>query len=489
MNEQQIVNETMEKALAAFSVYRKISTAARASFLESVAAKIEEKRDVLVPTAMSESNLPEARLAGELTRTTNQLKMFASLVREGSWVDASIDNGNTERQPLPKPDIRKMLQPMGPVVVFGASNFPFAFSTAGGDSASVLASGSTLVIKGHPAHPHTSQYIYEAMKAAVEEASLPDGTIQHIASDAFIVGQLLVEHPVTAGVGFTGSYNGGVALLQYAANRKKPIPVFAEMGSINPVVLYPEALQERAEALGKQYAGSITIGMGQFCTNPGLILAIKSLALEQFLTVLGATIETVVPQKMLHEGIRKNYQDRKNAVLQKGEVSVVGESKMNSHALEADPTIVKTTAAQFKISEYLKEEVFGPYSVVVECADRDELKSILKDLDGQLTSTIMATENDMVNYSDIIEVQIGLAGRVLVNDVPTGVEVCNSMVHGGPFPATTDARFTSVGTTAIKRWVRPVCYQGFPDRFLPQELQSDNPLKIWRLVDNEWTNK
>ena len=486
MEESQIVDDVMQKSKAAFEEYKKLSNKERASFLELIAEKIEAKRALLVPIAMQESNLPEARLNGELSRTTGQLKMFASFIREGSWVEASIDRANADRKPMPKPDVRKMLRPVGPVIVFGASNFPFAFSTAGGDSASVLASGSTLVIKGHPAHPKTSEMMYEAMREAVKEAGLHPSIIQHLAINTLTIGQLLVQHPITTGVGFTGSYKGGMALVQYAFNRENPIPVFAEMGSINPVILYPSYLAKNAEALGKTMGGSITVGVGQFCTNPGLILAIKSSFLDVFCTSLGKTIEDAAPQKMLNEGIFNNYNSKITEVMERKDATVIGAATTEKQPMEGSPLVVKVTSDAFKNSAYLKEEVFGPYSVVVECKDKEDLKSVLLSLGGQLTSTIMGTEEDIAEHEDVIDVQASIAGRLIVNDVPTGVEVCNSMVHGGPFPATTDGRFTSVGTSAIKRWVRPVCYQGFPDQFLPDELKNSNPLKIWRLVDNEW---
>ena len=486
MEESQIVDDVMQKSKAAFEEYKKLSNKERASFLELIAEKIEAKRALLVPIAMQESNLPEARLNGELSRTTGQLKMFASFIREGSWVEASIDRANADRKPMPKPDVRKMLRPVGPVIVFGASNFPFAFSTAGGDSASVLASASTLVIKGHPAHPKTSEMMYEAMREAVKEAGLHPSTIQHVAINTLTIGQLLVQHPITTGVGFTGSYKGGMALVQYASNRENPIPVFAEMGSINPVILYPSYLSKNAEALGKTMGGSITVGVGQFCTNPGLILAIKSSFLDVFCTSLGKTIEDAAPQKMLNEGIFNNYNSKITEVMERKDAAVIGAATTEKQPMEGSSLVVKVTSDAFKNSAYLKEEVFGPYSVVVECKDKEDLKSVLLSLGGQLTSTIMGTEEDIAEHEDVIDVQASIAGRLIVNDVPTGVEVCNSMVHGGPFPATTDDRFTSVGTSAIKRWVRPVCYQGFPDQFLPDELKNSNPLKIWRLVDNEW---
>ncbi|QES89140.1 aldehyde dehydrogenase (NADP(+)) [Rhizosphaericola mali] len=489
MTLEENIDQIMVNAKNAFTIYKKSSKKDRAQFLENLADALESQRTELVPLAMEESHLPEGRLQGELSRTTNQLKAFAALLKEGSWVEASIDQAKPDRKPLAKADIRKMLQPVGPVVVFGASNFPFAFSTAGGDSASVLASGSTLVIKAHPGHPKLSDKVFAILDSAVISSGMPEFTIQHVTDTSFDAGKLLVQHTVTAGVGFTGSQKGGLALVEYAKARKNPIPVFAEMGSINPVVLFSDKLAQDPTALAKQYAGSITVGMGQFCTNPGLILAVKSSSLDTFLAVLKDEIAKVLPQKMLHAGIQKAYNTGLNRILEKSDVSIVGKADTEAVDIEGYPTVVKTEGKTFLQKEYLQEELFGPYSIVVEVEDLSELETILASLGGQLTTTLMATEKDLADYPNIIDLQTSLAGRVIINDVPTGVEVCSSMIHGGPFPATTDVRYTSVGTTAIKRWVRPICYQGFPENFLPDELKAANPLKIWRLVDDNWTNE
>jgi len=366
---------------------------------------------------------------------------------------------------------------VGPVVVFGASNFPFAFSTAGGDTASALASGSTVVVKGHSAHAGTSLLVYEAIREAISVSGMPEYTLQHVLGPGNTTGKELVMHPFTTGVGFTGSFSGGTALMRYAAERERPVPVFAEMSSINPVVLLPDALAQDADALAKKLAGSITLGMGQFCTNPGLLLGIKSPALEAFLARLGEEVSQVIPQPMLHEGIYTNYQqgltEMQPYVVYKG-------------AGEPSPAIATVSGERFLNNRHLSEEVFGPFSLLVECADKAELIKVLQSIAGQLTATIMGTDQDLAAHRDLISLQTSLAGRVIINDVPTGVEVNSSMVHGGPFPATSDARFTSVGTSAILRWVRPVCFQGFPDALLPEELQNANPRGIWRTVNNEW---
>lgn len=479
------IDDIMLWSAQAFEQYRAVTPPLRAAFLEQIASEIEKEREILVQTANEETNLPLPRLNGEITRTTTQLRMFANLVKEGSWVDAVIDTAKPEAAP-PKPDLRRMLLPIGPVVIFGASNFPFAFSTAGGDTASALAAGATVVIKGHPAHPRTSSLVFTAMKKAIAASGMPEHTIQHVADAGYETGKALVTHPLTTGVGFTGSFKGGKALVDYAAAREVPIPVFAEMSSINPVVFYPNALRQQAQQLAQSFAASITLGMGQFCTNPGLLIAQQGEELENFLQILGAAIEVVTPQKMLHSGIHKAYQQGRSHMLEQESLTLVSESPAPA-ADEAWPALARTTGKAFLANTTLQEEVFGPYSLVVACADKAELIAVLKGLRGQLTTTIVGTERDVEQWQDVIMVQSTLAGRVILNNPPTGVEVCAAMVHGGPFPATTDPRFTSVGTGAIKRWVRPVCFQNFTDNMLPDALKEKNPLGIWRLVDNQFS--
>jgi NADP-dependent aldehyde dehydrogenase len=475
------IDTIMQQSAQAFDTYKQVKPAERATFLETIAAEIEKQREILVETAGKETNLPAARLNGEITRTTNQLKLFAELIKEGSWVDAVIDTARPDNTP-PRPDIRRMLLPVGPVVVFGASNFPFAFSTAGGDTASVLAAGATVVIKGHPAHPQTSLLVFTAMQKAIAAAGMPEHTVQHVADAA--LGKGLVLHPLTTGVGFTGSLQGGKALMGYATERESPIPVFAEMSSINPVVFFPDALQTQAPQLAQTFAASITLGMGQFCTNPGLLIAIQSEALENFLQLLGTAIAASTPQKMLHSGIQQAYVKGRADML--AQVTLVSEPAAPA-ADEAWPALGRSTGAEFLKNHAFKEELFGPYSLVVTCKDKAELIAVLKSLKGQLTTTVVGTETDTTQWQDIIALQATLAGRIILNQPPTGVEVCAAMVHGGPFPATSDQRFTSVGTSAIKRWVRPVCFQNFPDHLLPDALKKDNPQGIWRTVDNQLT--
>jgi alpha-ketoglutaric semialdehyde dehydrogenase len=480
------VDVVLKQSHAAFESYKKSDGVAKSKFLEAIAAGIEQLGNDLIQQAMVETNLPEARLAGERARTVNQLRQFAALVKEGSWVEARIDTAIPDRMPLPKPDIRKMMVPLGPVVVFGASNFPMAYSTAGVDTASALAAGCTVVLKAHPAHPKTSDMVAGAIRNAIKSSGMPEHTFQHVADSSFDAGKLLVQHPLTKAVGFTGSFSGGKALYDYAAQRPEPIPVFSEMGSINPVFILPGALKARPEKVAEMYSVSITQSVGQFCTNPGLMLGMAGNGMDEFASKLGDKMKAVAPGTMLHPGIASNYEkNRKRAVSQQG-VSVLAESAAKPSQNQAETTLASVSAKDFIKNPTLSEEVFGPYSLLVKAGSIDELKEALKKIPGQLTATIIGEDEDLVQYADFIQMVVEKAGRVIINGVPTGVEVCPSMHHGGPFPATTDSRFTSVGTDAIKRFVRPVAFQGFPDSLLPAELKDKNPLGIWRLYNNEF---
>lgn len=491
------IDEAMNNAASAFIKYKKVLPEQKAIFLETIAGEIEALGDALINTASKETNLPAARLTGERARTTMQLRMFAEMVREGSWVEASIDTAIPDRSPLPKPDIRKMMIPLGPVVVFGAGNFPFAYSTAGGDTASALAAGCSVVVKAHPAHSQTSELVYKAIKTAIEKCNMPSGVFQHVQGAGFETGKALVQHPATAAVGFTGSFTGGKALYDYAHERKIPIPVFSEMGSINPVIFFPDTIEKNTESLAKMYAGSITLGMGQFCTNPGLMIAVESNALNLFLKNLSDEVAKVVPAKMLHEGIQKGYIERMQKALSQKGVELVNQSLHKSNGMEARPddlagqalpTIATVNGETFLKNSYLHEEVFGPYSLMVKCKNIDQLKEVWQSVTGQLTTSLMGTDKDFNDHEELIETAQGVAGRIVFNNPPTGVEVCPSMVHGGPFPASTDSRFTAVGINAVKRWVRPVCFQDCPEFLLPEELKNANPKKIWRLVNNHSGN-
>ncbi len=482
----QNINEVMQRAQQAALTYRNTSPADIATFLETIASEIENLGEPLVEAAMAEAHLPEGRIKGERGRTCGQLRLFATHVREGSWADAVIDTAMPDRTPFPRADIRRMNRPLGPIVVFGASNFPLAFSTAGGDTASALAAGCPVVIKGHPAHPKTSRMVFGAMQAAAKACGLPAGVVQHVEGSEFAIGQALVQHPATQGVGFTGSFGGGQALMRYAQEREQPIPVFAEMGSVNPVIFLPDTLQANAAQLASQYAGSITLGVGQFCTNPGLLLATESPALGQFEQALGEALSEKAADQMLHEGIKANYQKKLDAVLQEAGVKTVHEPAQDVATLEAPPALASVSGADFLENPKLHEEIFGPFSLLVRCKDMAQLKAVWLAVGGQLTTTIMGSDQDVKDHADLLPIAEQIAGRVIFNSVPTGVEVGHAMVHGGPWPATTDGRFTSVGTSAIQRWLRPVCYQDCPDALLPAALQNSNPLGIWRKVDGEW---
>ncbi|MEZ4995862.1 MAG: aldehyde dehydrogenase (NADP(+)), partial [Saprospiraceae bacterium] len=452
-----------------------------------IAAEIEHLGIDLIHTAMEESNLPEGRLTGERGRTCGQLRLFAKHVLEGSWMDAVIDKAMPDRKPFPRSDIRRMNRPVGPVVVFGASNFPLAFSTAGGDTASALAAGCPVVIKGHPAHPKTSEMVFGAMQKAAADCGLPEGVVQHVSGSEFALGQALVQHPATQGVGFTGSFVGGQALMRYAQERDQPIPVFAEMGSVNPVIFLPDTLAENGDQLAASYAGSITLGVGQFCTNPGLLLAVESPELDHFQQALAAALAEKGLERMLHLGIQENYQKRLKAVLKAKGVTTVHEPVEEVDVLEAPSALATVPADVFLDNPHLHEEIFGPFSLLVRCENIEQLSKVWQAVGGQLTTTIMGTDTDLEQHADLLDIAEQVAGRVIFNGVPTGVEVCDAMIHGGPWPSTTDSRFTSVGTSAIQRWLRPVCYQDCPDALLPNALKEANPLGIWRKVNGEFT--
>jgi len=478
------INSVMEQAWKAFHLYRKLSLKQRAGFMRAIAFELEECGDTLIQTAMQETNLPEARLRGERARTIYQLDSYALACEKGDWLEARIDTAIPDKNP-PKPDIRKMLVPLGPVVVFGASNFPFAYSTAGGDTASAFAAGCPVIVKAHPAHPQTSQIVADAILNAAVKSKMPDGIFAHIHGISNEVGKALVTHTYTKAVGFTGSYAGGKQLFDWANQRKEPIPVFAEMGSVNPVFLLPEKLQSSAEEIATMYAGSITLGVGQFCTNPGLIIGIESKALQTFIHDLGKAIQQIVPGTMLHPGIANAFAAKKEESLLHPDVHLVAESAIAPTEKQGQPTIATVDGRTFLSNPVLHKEVFGPYSLVVRCADMEEMIEVAKHLEGQLTSTIMATTADINNNDELVEAVKNICGRFILNSVPTGVEVCLSMHHGGPFPATTDARFTSVGADAIKRFARPIAFQNWPDELLPDELKNANPIGIWRMVNTE----
>lgn len=478
------IDEVMQHAWNAFHIYRRMALNERADFLRTIAIELEACGDELIQVAMRETNLPEARLKNERGRTIFQLNQYATACKEGSWLEARIDTAVPDKNP-PKPDIRKMLVPLGPVVVFGASNFPFAYSTAGGDTACALAAGCPVVVKAHPAHPQTSQSVADAILRAAFKCKMPKGIFAHVQGASFEVGKALVMHPYTKAVGFTGSYTGGKQLFDWANQRKEPVPVFAEMGSINPVFLLPEKMSSAAGEIAKMFAGSITLGVGQFCTKPGLIIGIESEELNVFIHDLGKEIQQIAPGSMLHSGIVKAYKEKKGNVLLQEDVHLVAESETEVKENEGLPTIATTSGQAFLKNPVLHQEVFGPYCLVICCKDMAGMIEVTKYLEGQLTSTLMATDNDIKNNVELVEAVKNICGRFILNGVPTGVDVCLSMHHGGPFPATTDSRFTSVGADGIKRFARPIAFQNWSNDLLPDELKNENPLGIWRTINNE----
>lgn len=478
------INLVMQEAWNAFHIYRKFSLQQRAAFMKAIAVELDNCGDALIQTAMGETNLPEARLRGERARTIFQLNSYAEACEKGNWLEARIDTAITDKTP-PKPDIRKMLVPLGPVVVFGASNFPFAYSTAGGDTACAFAAGCPVIVKAHPAHAETSEIVANAILTAANKCNMPKGIFAHVHGASFEVGKALVQHPHTKAVGFTGSYIGGKQLFDWGNQRNEPIPVFAEMGSINPVFLMPEKLYTESASMAQQYAASITLGVGQFCTNPGLLIGIESEALKTFIHDLGKAIQKIAPAPMLHSGIVSAYKKNKGNALLQDDVHLVAESETEVKENEGLPTIATASGQAFLNNPVLHQEVFGPYSIVIRCKDMQEMITVAKNLEGQLTTTLMATETDITRNNELVEAIKNICGRFILNGVPTGVEVCLSQHHGGPFPATTDSRFGAVGADGIKRFARPIAFQNWANNLLPDELKNENPLNIWRTVNNE----
>lgn len=483
------VGLALQKARAAWKFYRNFSGQQKGAFLRAIADEIENLGDELVQRAASESGLPEGRILGERGRTCGQLRLFAQLVEEGSWVEATLDTAQPDRTPIPKPDIRKMLVAMGPVVVFTASNFPLAFSTAGGDTASALAAGCPVIVKAHESHPGTNALVAGAIQKAAQKTGMPDGVFSTLYGKGNWLGQALVMHPFTKAVAFTGSHGGGKALFDLANQRDEPIPVFAEMGSVNPVFLLPEKIKNEYDDLAVQIGNSVNLGAGQFCTNPGLLMAIDDENTTKFIGALKGVFSNLPQATMLNEGIYQNFSRRKNAMLLTDGVETQFAASENGeeYNLKAPPTVASVTAKDFLASPNLHQEVFGPFSLLVTCKDRVEMEQVAAALDGQLTATIMGEAAEIPSYQTLLENLQEKVGRLIFNGVPTGVEVCHAMQHGGPYPATTDSRFTSVGTSAIKRFARPIAFQSCPVALLPVALQDENPLGIWRTVDGNWT--
>ena len=454
----------------------------RAVFLRKIADNIEALGNMLIQRASLETALPNERFVGERARTCGQLRMFADLLDDGSWVDARIDHAIPDREPVPKPDIRSMLRPLGPVAVFCASNFPLAYSVAGGDTASALAAGCPVVVNGHTAHPGTAELVGIAVANAAEECGMPEGVFSLLFSSGYEIGQALVKHPAIKAVGFTGSRRGGRALMDIAAARPEPIPIYTEMSSVNPTFILPSALKERGDSIVAGLHASVTGGAGQFCTKPGLVFIPGSEDTDVFVSKMRGLMTATPPAPLLTDGIRKSYE----AANQHREDEVEVTAANNQSGLEGfsvNPSIFETTSITFLNTPDLNEEIFGPTTLLIRSDDHEQLLDIARTLEGQLTASIHGSEEDLIEYADLIAILETKVGRLIFNGFSTGVEVCPSMVHGGPYPATSDSRSTAVGTRAITRFARLVCFQNFPDAALPSELKGANPLGIWRMVD------
>ncbi|MDS9467440.1 aldehyde dehydrogenase (NADP(+)) [Paracoccus sp. MBLB3053] len=471
----ELVNRACEAAEDAFWSYGYSSREERAAFLDAIADEIEARAEAITQIGSQETGLPEARLQGERGRTTGQLRLFAEHIRKGEYLDRRFDAALPDRKPAPRPEIRLVERPIGPVAVFGASNFPLAFSTAGGDTAAALAAGCPVVVKGHSAHPGTGEIVAESVAAAIAKCGVHPGVFSLIQGGRRDVGTALVQHPRIKAVGFTGSLAGGRALFDLCAQRPEPIPFFGELGSVNPMFLLPEAMSARADELGAGWAGSLTMGAGQFCTNPGISVVIDGPDADRYTAAARAGLEKVGPQTMLTDGIAKAYRDGKERFETRNSVTPVYAT--DSADRQANPNLYETTAEAYLQDHALGEEVFGPLGLIVRVKSVDEMVTLAKGFEGQLTATLHMDEGDLADAQKLRPILERKAGRVLVNGFPTGVEVVDSMVHGGPYPASTNFGATSVGTLSIRRFLRPVSYQNFPEELLPEDLQSGPELR------------
>jgi NADP-dependent aldehyde dehydrogenase len=482
---QQHLDAACALAWQAFDSYRETTLESRAQFLERIASNILDLGDELIERCVLESGLPRARIEGERARTVGQLRMFAEVVREGDFVGARIDPAQLDRKPLPRVDLRLRHIALGPVAVFGASNFPLAFSVAGGDTASALAAGCPVVVKAHSAHPGTSELVGMAVQQAVKDCDMPEGTFSLLFGSGREIGQGLVRDARIKAVGFTGSRGAGTDLIAIAADRPEPIPVYAEMSSINPVLLFPHAMQSRGDAIARAFVQSLTLGAGQFCTNPGLVLAVDGPALDGFIRAAAAALGDVQAATMLTPGIHKTF-ERAVAIFA-GHPDVVTEARgaAPTSQSQGQGALFSTTDVAFRQHEALKEEIFGSSSLVVRCRDLQSMLELVESLEGQLTSALHIDEEDHEAVRRFLPVLERRTGRILVNGFGTGVEVGHAMIHGGPYPATADGRSTSVGSLAILRFLRPVSYQDFPESLLPAALKTSNPLAIHRRIDGK----
>ncbi|AUN32640.1 aldehyde dehydrogenase (NADP(+)) [Niveispirillum cyanobacteriorum] len=475
--------DDLERACAAaddaLAPFRALGPADRALFLDRIAEELAADANAIVERAMAETGLPRPRLEGELARTMNQLRLFGRVLREGAYLDIRVNKALPDRTP-PRPDIRLSMVPVGPVAVFGASNFPLAFSVAGGDTASALAAGCPVVVKAHSSHPGTSELVAKAVARAAAACGLPDGVFSMLFGNGADIGAGLVADPRIQAVGFTGSRAGGTALIAIAQARPQPIPVYAEMSSINPVLLLSGALEQRGEAIGKAFAAALTLGAGQFCTNPGLLLAVEGQGLDSFVSSAAAAIRATTPATMLNRGIHRAYCAGVRRLASHPAVTPLAQG-VSGDGWVCQTALFTVSARDFLAHPELHEEVFGACSLLVRCRDAVELRTVLAALEGQLTVAIHAEgADDQAQAAWLLPLVERKAGRILFDGFGTGVEVCDAMVHGGPFPATSDVRTTSVGSLAIARFLRPVCYQNTPDTLLPAELRDANPLNLPR---------
>ncbi len=485
------VTRAAELAQAAFSAYHRLAPARRAEFLRAIAAGLEEFGDAWLARAELETALPRARLSGERTRTCAQLRLLAAWIEEGSWVEARIDHGDPQRQPQPKPDVRSMLRPLGPVAVFCAANFPFAFSVAGGDTAAALAAGCPVVAMAHSAHPGTAEMAGTAILQAARRLQMPEGVFSLLFGVGYETGQRLVEAPAVAAVAFTGSRRGGMALARLAAARPRPIPIYAEMSSVNPVFLLERAVAERAEALAAGLAAAVTLGVGQFCTNPGIVALPAGKAGDRLATLLAERLRAAPPGLMLNPEIHAAYWQAIAGRAADAGLRVLAApsgAPASGQGCTAGAALFEVEAESLRRRPELQQEIFGPATLLARTQGRGDMLALARALEGNLTASVHGTEEELASAAELLTALEDRAGRLVVNGYPTGVEVNHAMVHGGPWPATTDARSTSVGTRSLARFARPVCFQDWPDALLPEELQEANPRRIWRLMDGSWSH-
>src|SRR5580692_746420 len=488
---EDAVERACALAWSAFDSFRELDSELRARFLEAIAEQILALGDDLLERGHLESGLPIARLTGERARTVGQLRLFADELRKGGWLGIRVDPALPERKPLPRSDLRQRKVALGPVVVFGASNFPLAFSVAGGDTASALAAGCPVIVKAHTAHPGTSELVGQAVQKAVRECNMPEGVFSLLFGRGAQIGVALMKHPLVKAGGFTGSRGAGRQLMDTAAARPEPIPFYAEMSSTNPVFILPGALKERAAGIASGLHASFTLGAGQFCTKPGMVFLPEGADAPKFVDQLRQSVDESAPFYLLTSGIRSAYQSSVADRKKRQGVSVVAEKSIagNGHELGVGAALFETDGQTFLKDAGLEEEIFGPATLLVRHANREQMLEAARNFEGHLTATIHGTEEDLRNFGDLIAILENKAGRLLINGFPTGVEVSHAMVHGGPYPSTSDGRSTSVGSQAIFRFTRLICYQNFPDTALPAELKNENPLHIWRMVDGEMTRE